>query len=59
MGFSSGFTASLLTDVDGSPLADVYLLPQPGLDGGRHGAHGRGNRGGGRLQGQSAVLSRT
>lgn len=31
--FSSGFTASLFTDVDGASLADVDLFSQPSLNG--------------------------
>lgn len=39
LGFRSGFPPSLLTNVDGSSLADVDLLSQPSLYGRRHGAH--------------------
>lgn len=39
LGFCSGFPPSLLTNVDGSSLADINLFSQPGLNGGCHGTH--------------------
>jgi len=57
LGLSPGFSPPLLPDVDGSPLADVDLGAQPGLNGGRNDTHGRGDGGGGGLQRQSAVLT--
>lgn len=59
MGLRPGFATSLLANVDGPSLADIDLLPQASLDGRRHGAHGGGDWGGGRLQSQSTILAGT